>query len=166
MADNKLNKFVDDDIDIPKPQGLTKEENELETLLKRAQLKKLQAEFAEEDRIKQERADKSKMQEVQLETSRQNLKREQDNCNHRSGGQDLAGLQGNGSLADYSVNKHTYPDNVTVVMCCRCQKEWRPGDKDYQTAMQWPTKMSPSSSALWNIPPKQQAVQALTSQKS
>ncbi len=155
MAD-KLNKFVDDIDDID--PGLTKEEKELETLLKRAQLKRLHADFAEEERKKQDRADKARMQEAQLEAERINLKRQRDSCNHRSGGQDLNGLQGNGSKADYSVNKHTYPDNVTVAMCCRCQKEWRPGDPDYATAMQWPTKMSPSSSALWNIPPKPKVV--------
>jgi hypothetical protein len=88
-------------------------------------------------------------------------------CRHRKGGKGKAGFL-NGSDNYYSVIHHTYPMGDLVIMCSRCQMEWRkpplelrkanPAEyrkqmQAYQTALDWPTDNEPSGTQLFTIAP-------------
>lgn len=88
---------------------------------------------------------------AQFKSDREQEAAKQSRCNHRKGGWGIEGLQ-NGNANDYAVNKMTYADGRTIVMCTRCQKEWKPGDADYNDAMRYPTDNIPAASVTFNIP--------------
>jgi hypothetical protein len=86
-------------------------------------------------------------------------------CRHRKGGKNKEGFL-NGSDNFYSVIHHTYPTGQLVVMCTRCQNEWkkpplelRKSDpkeyrrlmEEYQTALNWPTDNEPSGTQIFML---------------
>lgn len=85
---------------------------------------------------------------------------QQDNCTHRKGGyiaENGASITNDG-IGDYAVIKHTFPWGDTWVRCTRCQKWWKPGDKDYKIALKFPTQNQSSSSPQFYLPPKNLAL--------
>lgn len=134
---------------------------EIDEQLKSLELeeKQLQLELMRENvrKIKQQKENAAVQQasiEHAVEESRRLEKQRQAACNHHQGGIGLEGYTGKGHDSKYAVNKHTYPDGKTVVMCNRCLKEWRPGDPGYAEALTWQTDNTPSSSVTFNIPAK------------
>lgn len=94
---------------------------------------------------------KTKRTEAELQSTIANEKRKQASCNHRKGGFNVEGLiSGQGEDSKYAVNKHTYPNKITVVMCTRCFREWKPGDPQYDEARMWPTDNQPSASVTFD----------------
>lgn len=121
--------------------------------LEMAQLELEEKRFRVAD-MKQKKAvseSKTKRTEQELQSTIANEKRKQANCNHRKGGFNVEGLiSGQGEDSKYAVNKNTYPDKRTVVMCTRCFREWYPGDVGYEEAYRWPTDNQPSASVTFD----------------
>lgn len=90
----------------------------------------------------------------------------QKRCNHRKGGNGLAGvIGGKGDAAQYAVMKHTFCHNDTWVRCLRCGKTWKPplersfknkedfytAVAEYRVALEFQTLNSPSSSSQFGF---------------
>lgn len=89
----------------------------------------------------------------------------QRNCKHKKGGRNKEGFA-KGNSANYAVIQHTYPAGETIVLCQRCDKEWRmpaiqlkatdPAAyerqlREYRIALEWPTDNEPSGTRLFLI---------------
>jgi hypothetical protein len=77
-------------------------------------------------------------------------------CNHRKGGEcefikGFTGRIGAGSADDYAIMKHQMFWKDVWVRCLRCGHWWKPGDSDYEEALNFPTTNSMSTSSLWNV---------------
>lgn len=125
-----------------KLKALKIQREQLEMELMEAQVKKLRA---DSERIKLTR----KQVETEIQATEKAKKARQKACNHRKGGLGVEGLS-KGEDAKYSIWKHTYVNGKMIVMCSRCQKEWKPGDPDYAEAMQFPTDNTPSGGVTFS----------------
>ena len=79
-----------------------------------------------------------------LEESKQHRDRSTKTCDHLKGGYGSNLDKGNSSV--YSVIKHVFPWNDMWVICTRCNKKWKPGDPDYETAKRFKTDNTTSTS--------------------
>lgn len=107
---------------------------------------------------------KAKSNGVILEAIEMSKTSEKSRCNHHKGGsitkhrmiisdgQSFTTSRINEKLIEqgddmqYSTIKHTFPWGDTWVRCLRCGKWWKPGDLDYDKALKFYTRNSPSSS--------------------
>jgi len=87
-----------------------------------------------------------------------NRKATQEHCNHRKGGTGAgAVINGEGSDSMFAIFKHKLPDGKYFVLCSRCGREWRAGNKilnipetpGFSEAINWPTDNSPSGSSTF-----------------
>lgn len=77
--------------------------------------------------------------ETDLADARNRQKSRQDFCNHRKGGMGMDGLNGRGIDHNYAVARHRLPLGEVLILCMRCQKEWKPGTPGYEKALDFPT---------------------------
>jgi len=127
-------------------------DQKMDELLRRKQeleLKKLAREVEQMETEDAHRADASAKAEAELKAGRDSAAARQKVCSHLKGGIGVDGFHGKGNSSNYAVIKHTYPWGETRVSCQRCGKEWRPGDPDYQQALNFPTDNTSSSSSIW-----------------
>ena len=116
------------------------------------ELENLSFQVENEKNRRAEKAQRSIIQELTQKGEEAARQRRQAQCNHRKGGINVEGLiSGRGNDERFSVNKQTVPDGTTYVLCTRCGKEWWPKDKEYVTAMNWPTDNIPSQSITFNV---------------
>jgi hypothetical protein len=139
-------------------KGLEAEREELELELLREQVSTMKA------RREQRIVERARMAQV-FKANEQNEKMRRAVCRHHKGGKGSQGFL-NGNDKDYSVIKHTYPTGELVVMCTRCQNEWRkpplelrkedPKEyrrlmQEYQDAVNFPTDNEPSGTQIFLI---------------
>lgn len=76
----------------------------------------------------------------------------EEGCTHKKGGSSEDLLHGAISKgidsSNYAVITHTLSNGVKFRLCQRCGRTWFPKDPDYNEAMSWPTKNSPSDSCI------------------
>jgi hypothetical protein len=90
----------------------------------------------------------------------------QKRCNHKKGGNGVAGIiGGQGDSPDYAVIKHTFCNGDMWVRCQRCGKTWKPpllsqyktveeynaASAQYETAKEFQTKNTSSSSTQFRF---------------
>jgi hypothetical protein len=106
--------------------------------------------------------------EISLRRDRENQERIQAACWHRKGGKGVAQVY-QGNDANYAVIVHTLSHGVTIVVCMRCGRTWRPPEKlpkkatveqrakyasdlaEYRRALNFPTDNEPSGATLFDI---------------
>lgn len=106
-------------------------------------------------------ASRSKTNGATIAALAANAKKVQNRCNHKKGGNGIPGyVGGQGNDSNYAVMKHTMCWGDVWVRCMRCGKTWKPPVEkffdtkeeylkayvEYQTALEYQTNNSPSSS--------------------
>lgn len=160
------------------PSDLSAEE--LGRRIQLAQLRKAEreVEVVEAENLKNEdlKEEKKRKQEVRKSVITQNEQREKNLkgfCNHKTGGEDKAGMfKGDGTKYGYAVGELVLPNGVRYRLCGRCQKEWFPTNyliylgkidrkdkparekntREYMEAMSWSTVNKTAESVLLRIP--------------
>jgi hypothetical protein len=131
--------------------ALELEEKQLDLEIKRESVAKIRAQ--RENKLAEHRA--KMVAVVQFLAQRKAI---QEHCNHRKGGIGAgAVINGEGSDPMYSIFKHKLPDGKYMVLCSRCGREWRAGNKilnipetpGFSEAINWPTDNSPSGSSTF-----------------
>jgi hypothetical protein len=142
-------------------QKLQLENLKLEQLEKTLNLQDIQARV-DERKMKAENVGQKAITNGQsLKDTFRNQTKAQDRCNHRKGGNGQAGyVGGQGDDPQYAVMKHTMCNGDVNIRCMRCGKTWKPpiaddfneredyldAYADYKTALNFPTRNSPSGS--------------------
>ena len=120
---------------------------ELEEKRYRVENMRLDSEKRKEAKANAERQRKQVIADMKLSETK--IRQKQEACTHRKGGKNLEGLT-YGNDQNYSIIRHTYPNNETWVLCQRCGKEWKPGEEVYLEAIRFPTDNEPSGSVTFS----------------
>jgi len=159
----------------PKKQTVSEMEEELKSLeLQAAKLSILEKEANLQD-VRERLAEREMQRETKsmraytngqtIKQTNAAIKQRQDNCNHRKGGNGLAGLRGQGDDSQYAVYKHMFCNGDVWVRCLRCGKMWRPPVEawhdtkeaynkelqEYQVALNFQTRNVSSSSYVFKF---------------
>lgn len=110
-------------------------------------LEKLRHDVANLRATKEKAAFNHEQVESDLADARNRAASRQTHCNHRKGGQGMNGLNGQGNDPQYAIAKHRLPFGDVLVLCMRCQKEWKVGTPGYKEALDFPTDNSMTESS-------------------
>jgi hypothetical protein len=160
------------------PSNLSAEE--LGRRIQLAQLRKaerevelVEAENLKNEDVKEEQKRKKQVRKEVIEQAERNEQNLKGYCNHKTGGEDKAGMfKGDGTKYGHSVGEVVLPNGVRYRLCGRCQKEWFPtsyliylgkidrkdkaarekNTREYIEVMSWTTVNKPSESVLLRIP--------------
>lgn len=142
-------------------KALELEAKRLEVLEKKANLEDLNERLAERQLRRDNIRQTSVTNGETLKANAAEKQKVQKRCNHRKGGNGAAGVVGGqGDSLDFAVIKHVMLNSDTWIRCQRCGKSWKPPVRnmfasdelylaavaDYETAKNFPTKNSTSSS--------------------
>lgn len=103
---------------------LSEEERRTELEFKRLQMQLIRQQLNEAKEKEEDRKVRMERQLRELEANKLIEANRQSNCKHRKGGKNLVNFL-NGNDSQYSVVRITYPTGDVVIMCTRCQKEYR-----------------------------------------
>jgi hypothetical protein len=137
---------------------------ELEIKLKRANIQDLEESLAERELKRETKRQRSLTNGQTLLQLEANDKQRQKRCNHKKGGNGVAGvMSGQGDSPNYAIIRHTFANGDTWARCQRCGKTWKPPIRKrcksqeeydslyalYELALQYPTTNIPSSSYVF-----------------
>lgn len=127
MSDEKELKAKDSG---PSDSDLRKMEAELKGLEiqeKRANLQDVQERLAERQMRRDNVGQRARTNGETLKANQNKDRVVQENCNHRKGGNGLAGIVGGqGDDPQFAVMKHQFGNGDVWVRCLRCGKTWKP----------------------------------------
>jgi hypothetical protein len=136
----------------------------LEVKEKLANLQDLEERLAERELKRETRRQVSKTNGATIAALNREATMKEARCNHKKGGNGLAGLKGGkGTDSQYAILQHTFANGDMWIRCLRCGKTWKPPVRrayktedeyniaaaKYELAKEFQTNNSPSSSYLF-----------------